>query len=75
MNWKPHTEQPGRAPQSVLIALIDEDGGYFLTTGIYLWSGDFFRDEATGVAPCHDVFWWIPESELLEGLPDRGATK
>ena len=69
MNWRPHTQHPEHAPQTVLIALRDEDGVFFLRTGIYLWSGDFFRDEATGIVPGPAVFWWIPESEVLQGLP------
>lgn len=69
MNWKPHTERPDRAPTSVLIASTDDEGGYFLLPELYSWNGAEFRDEDADEPPCVEVFWWISESDVLEGLP------
>lgn len=70
MNWKPHTELPDRVPQSVLIAhRCPNDGEYFLSSEIYVWSGSCFKSELTGQKLYLSEFWWIPESKVLEGLP------
>lgn len=71
MNWKPHTEQP-EATQSVLIAhRCLNDGEYFLSSEIHVWSASCacFKSELTGQKLHLSEFWWIPESEVLEGLP------
>lgn len=70
MNWRPHTVRPLRAPQSVLIAMRDdEEGAPLLMSGIYYWDGERFRHEDTGKSPRVEVFWWLPEDEVLEGVP------
>lgn len=73
MNWRPHTERPDRAPMSALLATFDAtdcEGGYFLLPDLYNWDGTHFRKEATDGKPRPKVFWWIPESEVLQGLPE-----
>ena len=60
MNWKPHTEHPDHAPESVLIA------GYDILAELYIWNGSNFLNEVTGFPVNPDIqFWWILESELL----------
>lgn len=70
MNWNPHTERPDRAPTSVLIACTDDSPGYFLLPDLYTWDGSAFRNQLTGIAPRPEVFWWIDEDEVLQGLPE-----
>lgn len=72
MNWKPHTERPELAPMSCLLAALDDDGGYFLLVDLYNWDGACFRREDNDQKPGVDVFWWLPESEALQGLPAFG---
>lgn len=69
MKWKPHTEHPDTAPKSCLIAELDEDGGYFLLGDFYTWDGSQFRNQETDKLPRPKIFWWILESDVLEGLP------
>lgn len=67
MNWKPHTEHPDHAPASVVIAAHHEGWPYI--HGLYLWNGKSFRDEETDRKPSINEFYWVLESEVLEGLP------
>lgn len=68
MNWKPHTDHPcTRVP--VLLAAADEVCGGYLIDWIFTWDGANFRHEDTAGLPPHDEFWWVPEIEVLEGLP------
>lgn len=71
MNWKPHTDTPAGGCQSVLVACADEDNpcGYFLLTDLYIRRGSEFLSEETDQPPDIQPFWWMPESEVLEGLP------
>jgi hypothetical protein len=72
MNWRPHTEQPPNDAEvftALLARLAVEDGEYYLLSSPYYWRDGGWIEEATGKAP-DDArpFWWIPESEVLEGL-------
>lgn len=69
MNWKPHTELPACRPQSMLIACTIDGGEPFLLPYLYIWNGVKFISEETGKPIRPAEFWWMPESEVLEGLP------
>jgi hypothetical protein len=69
MNWKPHTEHPKHAPQAVLIAVADGEGGYLLLSDLHLWNGSSFVSEETGKPNTQAEFWWLSEIDVLEGLP------
>ncbi len=68
MNWRPHTDCPDHPPLSALLAASDDEGGYYLC-GLYTWDGAYFRHEETDSVPWPVTFWWVPESEVLQGLP------
>lgn len=71
MNWRPHTERPAQVPQCCLLAAFDdEEGNCFLLGDLYYWDGARFRREDDDSAPRVEVFWWLPESEVLQGLPE-----
>ena len=75
MKWRPHVEPPFEdAPVfTALIARLGDDGEYFLLASLYYWKDGGWIEEATGKAPdATRPFWWIPESEVLEGL--KGET-
>lgn len=69
MNWRLHTECPDSAPETALIAILDEEAGGLFLSGLYSWNGDHFMSEETGDSPDSETFWWILEDDLLEGLP------
>ena len=79
MNWRPHTEPPSDdAPVfTALIAVRDSDADpgeeFYLLEGMYMWKERQFTCESTGLTITQGrAFWWIPESEVLEGL--KGET-
>lgn len=68
MGWRKHTDCPDNI-ESVLIAIADDDvGGALLIPAIYIRNCAIFRDEITNLPPRYEEFWWIPESEVLQGL-------
>lgn len=71
MNWRPHTEHPACAGETVLIAFIDAyEKCPLLLGGIYEWDGAQFVSEDDRI-PANPAmaFWWALESDVLEGLP------
>lgn len=68
-NWRPHSERPAQVPQCCLLAASDEECGFFLLGDLYYWDGSYFRREDDDSAPGVEAFWWLPESEVLQGLP------
>lgn len=70
--WRTHTDLPGSlSPITALIAYRDVEGDFFLDQDIHLWRNGMFLNEVTGLRPGVE-FWWLPESELLSLLGDKG---
>lgn len=72
--WRPHTERPGPQPTVALIAVpeLGEHGKPALLGDLYFWSADTNQwvSEASDewLALRFDLFFWLPEEELLQAL-------
>lgn len=74
MGWRINTDTPDSGIESCLIAYGDDElvrGYYALTGSLYTRRGREFFSEEDDEKPRHEVFWWIPESEVLQGLPNN----
>ncbi|MDP2830174.1 MAG: hypothetical protein Q8O37_16415 [Sulfuricellaceae bacterium] len=71
MGWRINTDTPSIGIESVLIAYGDDElvCGYALTGSLYIRRGREFLSEEEDKKPNLEVFWWLPESEVLQGLP------
>lgn len=71
MGWRLNTDTQEGGIESVLVAYADDELqlGYALTGRLYTRRGAEFLSEEEDQPPRHEVFWWIPESEVLQGLP------
>ncbi|MFA7269865.1 MAG: hypothetical protein WC073_11015 [Sterolibacterium sp.] len=70
MNWRRNTDTPEGGIESVLVAYADDElqRGFALTGSLYTRRGSDFLSEEEDEPPRHEEFWWIPESEILQGL-------
>lgn len=71
MGWRHNTDTPESGVESCLIAYGDDELAccYALTGSLYLRRGRKFFSEEDNSPPRRDVFWWLPEREVLQGLP------
>ena len=76
MNWRPHTQAPdGTEIFTALIAVRDEeDGEELFLLGIYVWyHGKWLSEKEGRKIKDGRHFWWLPESEVLEGLQGESS--
>lgn len=74
MGWRLNTDTPEDGIESVLVAYADDElqRGYALAGDLYIRRGREFLSEEEDEPPRPEVFWWMPESEVLQGLPAFG---
>lgn len=72
MGWRINTDTSAGGIESVLVAYADDElqRGYALAGDLYIRHGAEFLSEEEDQPPRHEVFWWMPESEVLQGLPE-----
>lgn len=71
MGWRLNTDTPEGGIESCLIAYggAEHDRGYaMLAGGLYIRRGPEFLSEEEDEPPRSEPFFWIPESEVLEGI-------
>lgn len=76
MNWRPHTQHPD-GPEVAIIAVMPSEEEYFddergyIAAELYEWNVKHgcWLGETNGLLLKRDVFWWLPEIELLASLP------
>lgn len=75
MGWRINADTPESGLESVLVAYADDElqRGYFLAGDLYIRRGAEFLSEEEDQPPRHEVFWWIPESEVLQWLMTDNA--
>lgn len=62
--WNPPTTPPG-VPTTALIALPDEQGGWYLKPGIWIHGPDGWTSESTGTPLREARYLWADERDLL----------
>jgi hypothetical protein len=69
IRWRTQDERP-QTDESItaLIALLSDEGKPFVLD-IHVWSRTHWVHEPSGLALHERRYWWLPEAELLEGLP------
>jgi hypothetical protein len=74
LRWRPHTERP-TGSETALIAIrpIEEESGQpeaRLLAELHIWSrnDDQWFSERGGMPIRHPVFWWLPETDVLQSL-------
>ena len=76
MIWQPHTRIPEQPGQTAIIAVKcakddPDDVDRYLLAELYRFDQRFdcWISEGSGLKLKHDVFWWLPETDLLATLP------
>ena len=71
MSWRPHTDLPAAGEVAVIAAPCQLDGAPFLLPELYRFDvaeGRWFGARNVLLLK-HEVFHWLPESELLQTIP------
>lgn len=74
--WQPHTRRPS-GPEMAVIAIrppvefADDADGPLLLAELYRWDERWqcWMSEGSGLKIHHAVFWWMSETDVLQGLP------